>query len=181
MLIAKEKRKKNIAEYILYLWQVEDLIRALDFDPERIGKMLVSRFDVDEDTHLEIYDWYKNLALMMEKEQITKKGHLQFVVNIIEDLNRFHMQLLQSGTDPQYPMLFQLAKPVLNEFKGKSLEKDANDIQLGFQALYSIMLLRLQNKEISNSTQTAINHISKMIGHLAARYLQYENGKFEIE
>lgn len=180
MLIAKEKRKKNIAEYILYLWQVEDLIRALDFDLEKIGKMLVSRFDVDEEIHLEIYDWYKNLALMMEKEQVTKKGHLQFVVNLIDDLNQFHMQLIQSGTDPRYPMLFQLAKPVLNEFRGKSLEKDANDIQLGFQALYSIMLLRLQKKEISKSTQTAIDHISKMIGHLSARYLQHEKGDFEV-
>ena len=180
MIIAKEKRKTNIAEYILYLWQVEDLLRAVDFDLDRIGKVLVSRFKVDEDTHLEIYDWYKNLAVMMEKEQVTRKGHLQFIINLIDDLNHFHIQLLQSGKDAQYPMLFQLAKPVINEFKAKSLEKDVNDIQLGFQALYSIMLLRLQQKEISPSTRTAVDYISKMMGHLSARYLQHEKGKFEI-
>ncbi|MBR2242341.1 MAG: DUF4924 family protein, partial [Prevotella sp.] len=28
MYIAKELRKKNIAEYLLYMWQVEDLLRA---------------------------------------------------------------------------------------------------------------------------------------------------------
>ena len=180
MIIAKEKRKTNIAEYILYLWQVEDLLRAVDFDLDRIGKILVSRFKVDEDIRLEIYEWYKNLAVMMEKEQVTRKGHLQFVINLIDDLNHFHIQLLQSGKDAQYPMLFQLAKPVINEFKAKSLEKDVNDIQLGFQALYSIMLLRLQQKEISPSTKTAVDHISKMMGHLSARYLQHEKGKFEI-
>lgn len=180
MIIAKEKRKTNISEYILYLWQVEDLIRALNFDLDQIGKTLVARFDVDEETRLEVYEWYKNLAAMMEKEQITRKGHLQFITNIINDLNSFHLQLLQSGKDPQYPMLFQMAKPVINEFKSKSLEKDVNDILASFQALYSIILLRLQKKEITTSTQTAVDHISKLMGHLSARYLQYEKGKFEF-
>lgn len=180
MLIAKEKRRTNIAEYILYLWQIEDLLRALNFDLDQIGKTLVARFDVDDDTRLEIFEWYRNLATMMEKERVTKSGHLQFIMNLIDDLNRFHIQLLQSGKESQYPALFQLAKPVLNEFKAKSLEKEENDIRLGFQALYSIILLRLKKKEISQTTQTAVDHISKLLGHLSARYLQYEKGTFEL-
>ena len=116
----------------------------------------------------------------MEKERVTKTGHLQFILNLIDDLNEFHIKLLQTGKDRQYPALFQLAKPVLNEFKSKSLEKEDNDIRLGFQALYSIILLRLQNKEISATTQSAVDHISKLMGHLSARYLQHERGKFEF-
>ena len=169
-----------MAEYILYLWQVEDLLRALKFDSEQIGRTLVARFDVDEDLRLEIYDWYKNLASMMEKEQLTRKGHLQFVANLVDDIYQFHLQMLQSGKDSQYLMLFQLAKPVLNEFKAKSLEKDANDIQLAFQALYSVILLRLQKKEINASTKSAVDHVSKMVAHLSARYLQHEKGKFDF-
>ena len=33
MDIAQAKRRENIAEYILYLWQLEDLLRALQFSP----------------------------------------------------------------------------------------------------------------------------------------------------
>ena len=36
MDIALAKRRENIAEYILYLWQIEDLLRALQFSPEAI-------------------------------------------------------------------------------------------------------------------------------------------------
>src|SRR5699024_122530 len=36
MDIAKAKRRENIAEYILYLWQLEDLLRALQFSPEAV-------------------------------------------------------------------------------------------------------------------------------------------------
>ena len=32
MIVAKEKRESNIAEYLLYMWQVEDIIRACNYD-----------------------------------------------------------------------------------------------------------------------------------------------------
>ncbi|WP_347164130.1 DUF4924 family protein, partial [Parabacteroides merdae] len=38
MIIARRKRKENIAEYLLYMWQVEDLIRANNFDMDSIRR-----------------------------------------------------------------------------------------------------------------------------------------------
>ena len=95
MLEAKQKRKENIAGYILYLFQIEDLIRAFKFNMEIIQKQLVSRYNADEKTSGEILEWYKNLALMMEKEGVREKGHLQFLTNHIGDLNEFHLKLLE--------------------------------------------------------------------------------------
>ena len=74
MLIAQEIRKTNIAEYILYMWQVEDLLRACSFNPENIENKLVQRFKADEDISREIADWYKNLAMMMENIQKVRKA-----------------------------------------------------------------------------------------------------------
>jgi len=33
MIAAQQKRKENIVEYILYIYQIEDLIRAFQFNP----------------------------------------------------------------------------------------------------------------------------------------------------
>lgn len=49
MLIAQQKRKENLAEYILYLYQVEDLIRAFHLDMNLIDKNLVSRYQVNDE------------------------------------------------------------------------------------------------------------------------------------
>ena len=50
MDIAKTKRRENIAEYILYLWQLEDLLRALQFSPEAIFSTLIApRKDIAEE------------------------------------------------------------------------------------------------------------------------------------
>ena len=32
MIISEELKQNNIAEYILYMWQTEDMIRSFDFD-----------------------------------------------------------------------------------------------------------------------------------------------------
>ena len=36
MKIAQQLKEKNIAEYLIYMWQIEDLIRANDCDVDRI-------------------------------------------------------------------------------------------------------------------------------------------------
>ena len=66
MLIANKKRKGNIAEYLLYMWQVEDLIRANGCDIDQVERNIIDRFNVDEKTHAQIKDWYESLIKMME-------------------------------------------------------------------------------------------------------------------
>ena len=43
MIVAKQKRKENIAEYLLYMWQVEDLIRANQFDIDSIRRNVIAQ------------------------------------------------------------------------------------------------------------------------------------------
>ena len=62
MYIAQRKRKENIAEYILYLWQLEDLLRALQFSPEAIYSQLVQKSELDEAKKQEVFFWYMDLA-----------------------------------------------------------------------------------------------------------------------
>ena len=49
MIIARQKRKENIAEYLLYMWQVEDLIRANKFDMDSINRTVFAHYDQPED------------------------------------------------------------------------------------------------------------------------------------
>lgn len=43
MIIASQKRKENIAEYLLYMWQIEDIIRAYKLDIDTIDEQDLSR------------------------------------------------------------------------------------------------------------------------------------------
>ena len=91
MIIAQEKRKTNLAEYILYMWQIEDLIRAYKFDIGLITEAVLQHFQQPEEKNIEIKEWYENLIEMMKVEKVEEKGHLQIIKNNIDELFDFHM------------------------------------------------------------------------------------------
>ena len=180
MLIARELRKTNIAEYILYMWQVEDLLRACSFDPEKIDQQLVKRYNADEAVGKEIADWYRNLSVMMEKEHVQEKGHLQVIVNLINDLNEFHLKMLAVQTDPEYVMLHQRNQEAITEIMQKTSSDVDNEVGACLNALYGFMMLKLKSSGISTQTQQTIEKLAHQIGHLSARYIQFENDDFEF-
>lgn len=179
MLVAKAKRKENIAEYILYLYQVEDLIRAFQFDMDLIEKRLVSSYKADEKTSKEIVDWYQNLLLMMQKEGLREKGHLQFLHNLIIDLNQFHIKLVETQKDSMYVNTYQAVAGLVTELKLKNKKAD-NDIQVTLDAIYGYLLLKMQQKKVSEETVSAIKRLSNWLGALSKLYKDFEAGDLEI-
>lgn len=180
MLIARELRKKNIAEYILYMWQVEDLLRACSFEVEQIENKLVSRFQADENSAKEISEWYHNLALMMEKEHIREKGHLQVLVNLVNDLNEFHQKLIETQADGTYLQLYGLNRQAISELVQKSGGSVQSEVEACLNALYGVLLMKLKEIEISSVTRQTVEGFGRMIGHLSARYIQFENDDFDF-
>jgi len=62
MLIARKLKKENICEYLLYMWQIEDLIRAFDLNIDTINERIISTFPVkDEGERKSLYEWYESL------------------------------------------------------------------------------------------------------------------------
>ena len=63
MKIAQALKERNIAEYLLYMWQVEDLIRAYGCDIDKLKVNVIARFPEEERPALE--EWYENLCDVM--------------------------------------------------------------------------------------------------------------------
>ncbi len=175
MIIAQQRKKENLAEYILYMWQVEDIIRAYNFDINAIEKNIIAHFKETPEKQKEIYEWYDNLIAMMRLEKIEKSGHLQILKNNVNELFDFHLHLLNNVKDSKYIGYFQQAAGNIAEFKTKSnAEANSNDIEICLTALYGILMLKLQQKEISKDTLAAISTFSQLIAYLTAKYKAFE-------
>ena len=69
MITASAKKRENIAEYLLYMWQIEDLIRAYGLDIDRIGNEIIDRHTgLDGDERKRMREWYESLIDMMRRE-----------------------------------------------------------------------------------------------------------------
>ncbi|SHF86771.1 protein of unknown function [Mariniphaga anaerophila] len=179
MLVAKHKRKENIAEYILYLYQIEDLIRAFGLDTNAINENLVARYNVEGETAKEISEWYRNLVVMLEKEGKQEKGHLQFLINQVNDLNEFHLRLMQTQAAPMYAPVFQAVAGLVNELRQKNPAAES-DVQVAIDGIYGYLLLKIQNKNITPETEDAVKRMSQWLSQLSKLFKDFEAGDLEM-
>ena len=181
MFISQELRKTNIAEYLLYMWQVENIIRAFDCSLTRIRKEYIARFDYTDEQKEELTDWYGHLIRMMNQEGCREQGHLQINKVTMQTLVELHTQLLASTKFPFYNAEYYRVLPYIVELRNRGANKDENEIETCFSSLYGVMMLRLQKKDISTNTEHAIKEITTFLGMLSDYYKKdkEEGLKFE--
>lgn len=181
MLTASHLKKTNICEYLLYMWQVEDLIRALNLDMVQVEKVLVnSRTYADAAERAQVVGWYESLIDMMRLEHVAEKGHIQLNKNVLIDLEDVHLRILKSGLVPAYTAKFFHVLPSINQLRQKS-EVGLSDLELCFNFQYGFLLLKLQKKEISSETAKTQEEIAKFLVLLARNYHAYSNGELDLE
>lgn len=181
MFIAQELRKKNIAEYLLYMWQIEDTIRAFGCSLSRIRKEYIDRFDYTDDQKEEEADWFGNLIRMMNQEGCREQGHLQINMVVMQQLQELHAQLLASPKFPFYNSEYYKVLPFIVELRHRGADKDENEVETCFNSLYGVMMLRLQKKEITPNTQAAVKEITTFIGMLNDYYIKDKQEPLEFE
>lgn len=178
MIIASQKRKENIAEYLIYMWHIEDLIRANDLDIEKIKSNVIARFpDLSEQQRKDMTEWYESLIDMMRRENVEKSGHLQINKNILSAMVSLHQALLKDPSFPEYTEAFYKTLPYIVELRSKSGENKSGEIETCMNALYGMLLMRLQGKQISEATLGAIKQISNFIAILAKNFKLDEEDK----
>jgi hypothetical protein len=180
MLIAQEKRKTNIAEYVLYMWQVEDLIRGYRFNIDDIEENLISQYPQSARVKNDVRDWYANLILMMYQEGIRERGHLSFLKTLVDEVTDLHIRLIGMDGHEDYQRVYRNASLYLEEFRKKTADKETGDIETSLNALYGLLLLRLKKQKVSRETELAMASFSKLMAMLSHIFLQMERGEREL-
>ncbi len=181
MYIAQDLRKKNIAEYLLYMWQVEDLLRAYGCNLATLRREYLSRFDCSEEQKEDLTDWYANLIRMLTQEGCREQGHLQINKIVVSKLTELHNRLLDSPKFPFYRSQYYKVLPYIVELRKRGGDKAASEVETCLDALYGVMLLRLQKKDISPDTTHAIEEMSTLMGMLSDYYFKDKSGELETE
>lgn len=139
----------NIAEYILYIWQMEDYLRAF---PEHA--------DATPELH--------ELNEMMHREGIMASGHLQLAQIALGELEDLSEQL--QNEDALYRAAMFRLQPSLNLLKAKTDRPTMSDIEACLTLLYQIMLLRLQKREITPETADVQQRATQVLQFLSKTY-----------
>lgn len=181
MFVSRQLKEDNIAEYLLYMWQIEDLIRANNLDIERINSTLVEPVNLTNEQKKELLGWYEELIEMIRREDVIKSGHLQINKNVISTLTDLHLTLLRSTKFPYYNAVYYKTLPYIVELRSKGNNHELSELENCFEVLYGILILRLQKKEISQATLDAAKIITHFLAQLSTLYKKDRIGELDLE
>ena len=146
-----KQKTSNIAEYILYLWQIEDYLRA---------------FPSQAEANEELYEFSE----MMHQENILESGHLQLAQNALAEMEELHNELLEQ--EASYRAAILHLAPSLALLKSKTDRPTMSDVEACLVLLYQVMLLRLQKRPISSETAMVQEEATHVLQYLSKTYLK---------
>lgn len=170
MYIAKKLRAQNICGYVIYMFQLEDTLRAYNLDIERICNEYLPRFGYDATQFAEVRDWYEGLVRMMHEEHALTHGHVQVVRNTIILLADRHQELLADTKQPFYSAIYYKALPYIVELRSHGSNRDKNEIENCLDAIYGTTLLKMQGRELAEETKKALTPITQLMEMLSQLY-----------
>ncbi|MEQ8244206.1 DUF4924 family protein [Fulvivirga sp.] len=170
MNIAEHKKQNNIVEYIIHMYQTEDLIRVFDMDIENISQYVIKHIPEGDASKEELIGWYQAILDQMNKEGIEKSGHLSETQKIVEDLNTLKQQLLSS--DEEFEKIYSKASPFIREFISMSEGKINDEIQICINGVYGILLARINGKKVPDEVQPALDQFGNVLSYLSYKYKQ---------
>lgn len=176
MLIAEQKKKENIAEYILLMYQIEEIVRSAEFDLDKIMDSFVKP-QLSDDSFVEANrKWYAALIEQMKAQRLQKAGHILEIKEILLELSYLHNSMFSASADGKYKDIVNRAVPFIDEFKERSNLKEMNHIEIALHAMYMKLLLRLKKKEITQETEEAFDAMRMMLAFLSRAYKQMKSG-----
>lgn len=146
-------KKENIAEYILYLWQLEDYLRA---------------FPEAAEGNEELSD----ILRMMHADDVMDGGHIQLAQIALKELELLSDDILTQEATYRAAMI--RVTPALNLLKARTDRPSMSNIEACFVLLYQIMMLRLQKRPISAETQEVQQQVTGILQYLSKTYYKQD-------
>ena len=183
MLIAKEKKRTNIAEYVIYMFQIQDMIRACGFNRETIIRQVVTP-QTPKDKMRESIQWFDDIIEEMERRNLEKSGNITAINEVLNELVYLHTTLVDVVKNKSYLRLYENAQKVIEDFQKRSDLKEKHPIEVAFHALYMKLLLKLKNETISDASEEGFQKMTKVLSFIGKGYHEMKNGNmtmFEVK
>lgn len=170
MNLAEKKKKNNISEYIIHMYQTEDLIRIYGFDLEKVKEYVIKHIPVEGDDKKSLENWYENVADQMKREGIEETGHLKEVQQHVTQLEELKSELLK--TSKEFEAVYGKAKPHIDKSLEYAHGKVTGDVQVCLNGIYGLLLLRMNGKKVHPDLMESINAFGDVLSYLSYKYKQ---------
>lgn len=168
--IADEKLRKNVAEFIIHMYQMEDLCRVYAFNLDDIRQYVISHFPVTDEAKSRMLTWFENLIRLMHEQNLQDSGHLNEVQVFVNQLLDLKFRLL--AEDEVFRQVYNTARPHIRAIIEESGQQVTSDIQVCLNGIYGLLLARMNGKEVPENLNEPLNTFGEVLSYLSYKYKQ---------
>lgn len=176
MTLADSKKKAHIVEYILFLWQIEDLIRAAQFNPAVLERWAEDTANSEGSDPEQEKEWIIAMAADMRSQGKIESGHTASVSETMVELAHLHEMLIGPMENKRYKESFEVAEPMMKELSAKQPAPTSHPVEQLLVVLYGFLILRLQKQSISAETESGFVAFRNWANALAKGHIQIYYG-----
>jgi hypothetical protein len=169
MLPSEIKLEKNISEYIIYMYQTEDLIKSFNADLNEINKHVIANIQASTEQKKGILLWYAEVIDQMQNEGlVVNQGHLKNTQKYVTELENIHLELIQK--DDLYKEVYSEAEESINKNLALSEHTIDSIIQICLNSVYGMLLLKLNGKQLPDDLQNEVELQADVLSYLSKVY-----------
>jgi hypothetical protein len=169
MVPADIKKKESIAEYIIYMYQTEDLILTYDHNLDDILEYVIKHMSHDEQVIKEQLLWYADIIEQMNNDGVARsKKRLNSTQDYVDRLTHLHDKLLVA--DKSYQNNYAKAEKDIRHHITLSENTIVNPAQICLNGIYGMLLLKLNGKKISANQQSTLANFGSVLEYLSEAY-----------
>lgn len=178
MIPAEIKKKENIAEYIIHMYQTEDLILTYEFNLNEILEYVIKHMTKDQEKIKSLLLWYADIIGQMQEENVhITKERLRSTQQYVDVLTDLHKELLKD--DSAYKQCFEEAEADINKQIDLSNGLIENPIQICINGVYGLLLIKLKGKDLSAEQKSMVDKFGKVLAFLSEVYSKRNSDWFK--
>ena len=163
------KKKESIAEYIIYMYQTEDLILNYKLNLDDIFEYVIRHMSQVEQILKAQLLWYADLIEQMRNENIVNsKKRLSSTQEYVNRLISLHEGLL--NTEKKYQIVYSKAEKDIQHHIALSENTILNPVQICLNGIYGMLLLKLNGKTVSDEQQSTLVNFGNVLEYLSEAY-----------
>ncbi len=171
--IAGNKLRNNVSEFIIYMYQMEDLCRVYNFNIADIEQYVIHHFPVSDDEKKSLRSWFIALMDQMKEEKIEESGHLAEVQHYVDQLLDLKNRLL--GSSEEFSEIYNAARPHIRQSLQEAAalgKKIDSDLQACLNGIYGLLLCRMNGREVPEELNAGIDAFGNVLSYLSFKYKQ---------